>query len=189
LLKIDGEKREDSSLASASPHLASDFSRIPGYTGRNQARAAPNELQVMRAHDMEGPAAEKNIDQLADNGGGPALGPFPPAPLLYPPSPAAPLGPIAATGLNVTVATDIRAASTPTGLPNRIPPRVDTPVSVGITGWSIPMLDVTISVDSNGVDYNYDITTYSFVAPGRYTIHWQMGGLHSNTLELEIVAS
>jgi hypothetical protein len=42
-------------------------------------------------------------------------------------------------------------------------------------------------LDSPGVDYNYDITTYSFVVPGRHTIHWQMGGLRSNTLEIEIV--
>ena len=44
-------------------------------------------------------------------------------------------------------------------------------------------------LDSPGVDYNFDITTYSFVAPGRHTIHWQIGRLRSNTLELEIVNS
>ncbi len=43
-------------------------------------------------------------------------------------------------------------------------------------------------LDSPGVDYNYDITTYSFATPGRHTIHWQMGGLRSNTLELDVVA-
>jgi hypothetical protein len=42
---------------------------------------------------------------------------------------------------------------------------------------------------SPGVDYNFDITTYSFPVPGRHTICWQMGGLRSNTLELEIVNS
>jgi hypothetical protein len=40
---------------------------------------------------------------------------------------------------------------------------------------------------SPGVDYNYDITTYTFDAPGRHTIQWRMGDLRSNTLELEIV--
>lgn len=44
-------------------------------------------------------------------------------------------------------------------------------------------------LDSPGVDYNYDITAYSFAAPGRHTIHWQMGGLYSNTIKLEIVTS
>lgn len=40
---------------------------------------------------------------------------------------------------------------------------------------------------SPGVDYNYDITTYTFDAPGRHKIHWQMGELRSNTLKLEVV--
>lgn len=43
-------------------------------------------------------------------------------------------------------------------------------------------------INSPGLDYNYDITTYSFPTPGRHTIHWQMGELRSNTLELKIVA-
>lgn len=44
-------------------------------------------------------------------------------------------------------------------------------------------------LESPGVDYNFDITTYSFETPGRHTIHWEMGGLRSNTLDLEIVNS
>lgn len=40
---------------------------------------------------------------------------------------------------------------------------------------------------SPGVDYNYDITTYTFDTPGRHRIQWQMGELRSNTLELEVV--
>jgi hypothetical protein len=35
-------------------------------------------------------------------------------------------------------------------MPDRIPPRVDTPVAIGITGWMIPMLDVVLSVDGAG---------------------------------------
>ena len=42
-------------------------------------------------------------------------------------------------------------------------------------------------LDSPDVDYNYDITSYRFFEPGRHRIHWQMGELRSNTLELEIV--
>jgi len=44
-------------------------------------------------------------------------------------------------------------------------------------------------LDSPNVDYNYDITSYSFPETGRHRIHWQIGGLRSNTLELEIVAA
>lgn len=40
---------------------------------------------------------------------------------------------------------------------------------------------------SPSVDYNYDITTYTFDAPGRHKIQWKMGELCSNTLELEVV--
>jgi hypothetical protein len=42
-------------------------------------------------------------------------------------------------------------------------------------------------LDSPGVDYNYDITHYSFSEPGRHKIYWQMGELRSNTLEIEVV--
>lgn len=40
---------------------------------------------------------------------------------------------------------------------------------------------------SPGVDYNYDITAYTFDAPGRHKIYWQIGELRSNTLELNVV--
>lgn len=49
-----------------------------------------------------------------------------------------------------------------------------------------PLYDGRV-LPSPGVDYNYDITTYSFEEPGRHTICWQMGELCSNTLELEVV--
>lgn len=42
-------------------------------------------------------------------------------------------------------------------------------------------------LQSPGVDYNYEITTYTFDAPGRHAIQWRMDDLRSNTLELEIV--
>jgi hypothetical protein len=35
-------------------------------------------------------------------------------------------------------------------MPDRIPPRFDTPAAVGIAGWSIPMLDVVLSVEGAG---------------------------------------
>ena len=42
-------------------------------------------------------------------------------------------------------------------------------------------------LESPGVDYNYDITSYTFDSPGRHTVQWRMGELRSNTLELEVV--
>jgi hypothetical protein len=49
-----------------------------------------------------------------------------------------------------TVPTRIRAASTRAGMPDRIPPRVDTPARVTVAGWHIPMVDVILSVDGGG---------------------------------------
>jgi hypothetical protein len=42
-------------------------------------------------------------------------------------------------------------------------------------------------LDSPAVDYNYDITQYTFSEPGPHTIHWQMGELRSNTLEIDVI--
>lgn len=44
-----------------------------------------------------------------------------------------------------------------------------------------------LMLESPNVDYNYDITSYTFSEPGRHEIYWQMGELRSNLLELEIV--
>lgn len=38
-----------------------------------------------------------------------------------------------------------------------------------------------------GVDFNWEITTYSFDAPGRHEIRWEIEGLTSNTLHVEVV--
>lgn len=44
-------------------------------------------------------------------------------------------------------------------------------------------------VQSPGVDFNYEVTTYTFDTPGPHRIQWRDGGLASNVLELEIVAN
>ena len=44
------------------------------------------------------------------------------------------------------------------------------------------------TLDSPAVDYNYEITRYTFAEPGQHTIYWQMGELRSNTLEIDVVA-
>jgi hypothetical protein len=64
-----------------------------------------------------------------------------------PPTPAPPAPPT----LPLTVAiTHVNANTSPAGMPDRIPPRVDTIVGVGIVGWRIPMAPVTLSIDGAG---------------------------------------
>jgi len=45
---------------------------------------------------------------------------------------------------------NVRAPSTPTGVGDRIPPNVDFPISVTLTGWHPPMAPVRISVQGAG---------------------------------------
>jgi hypothetical protein len=52
----------------------------------------------------------------------------------------------------VTLPGHIRGASTPAAASDRIPPNVDTSVAVAITGWTVPMLDVTLSVEGTSAD-------------------------------------
>jgi hypothetical protein len=42
-------------------------------------------------------------------------------------------------------------------------------------------------LNSPAIDYNFDITAYSFPQPGLYTISWQTGKWKSNTLEIEVL--
>ncbi|MDQ3743681.1 MAG: hypothetical protein M3444_04800 [Acidobacteriota bacterium] len=42
------------------------------------------------------------------------------------------------------------------------------------------------TLPSPAVDYNYDITSYTFDAPGEYRIQWQPGSLESNTLAVTV---
>lgn len=44
-------------------------------------------------------------------------------------------------------------------------------------------------VPSPAVDFNYEITSYSFSAPGKHKIYWKLNSLQSNTLVFEIVRS
>lgn len=77
--------------------------------------------------------------------GGPAAGPAPgPAPA---PAPAAPSPPISIPAPVVTVPTHIRGLASPAGMTDRIPPRVDTPVAVGITGLT---RGITLSIEGSG---------------------------------------
>ena len=43
-----------------------------------------------------------------------------------------------------------------------------------------------VTLESPAVDYNYEITTYTFALPGTHQIYWDLGTLRSNVLTLEI---
>jgi hypothetical protein len=58
------------------------------------------------------------------------------------------------------------------------PPEVEDP-------W-VPVLYDGAVVAGPGVDFNYEITSYTFDAPGRHRIQWQLGALRSNVLEIEV---
>ncbi len=60
-----------------------------------------------------------------------------------------PAPPPPATPVSVAF-THIQAPTSPTGMPDRIPPRINTIVVVGIAGYSIPMRPITLSIDGAG---------------------------------------
>jgi hypothetical protein len=43
-----------------------------------------------------------------------------------------------------------------------------------------------VVLDSPGVDFNYDITTYHFREPGQHTIQWRIGSQASNTITIDV---
>jgi hypothetical protein len=54
-------------------------------------------------------------------------------------------------GVTVSISPSIRGIDSPVSMAsNRIPPRVDTPVNVTISGWQIPMAPVTLSIENAG---------------------------------------
>lgn len=55
-----------------------------------------------------------------------------------------------------------------------------------------PLVPSTYSgrvLPSPAVDYNYDITVYTFAEPGIHRLQWKMGPLESNVIELTIAES
>jgi hypothetical protein len=131
-----------------------DFSRIAVNDSQARASTAPKELASLRPCDMEGVEEAEGAEELDQAAGVPMPAPSPaaappaPSPAAAPPAPIPVPAPVAA--LNVTVPPHVRSASTPLGMPDRIPPRVDTPVAVGITGWHPPMLPVALSIEGAG---------------------------------------
>jgi hypothetical protein len=42
------------------------------------------------------------------------------------------------------------------------------------------------TLPSPAIDYNYEITSYRFTTSGTHTVEWQLGGLRSNTITLQV---
>jgi hypothetical protein len=75
------------------------------------------------------------------------------APLATPPAwPVLPAesAPAAGAVLSVSLPQHIRGWQSPWGTPDRIPPRVDTPVEVGVAGWTTPMLPIILQIERAG---------------------------------------
>jgi hypothetical protein len=63
---------------------------------------------------------------------------------------------------------------------------VTEPAPAGDEPWAPVIYDGPV-LSGPGVDFNYEITTYVFQEPGVHQLHWQLGNLRSNTLQIEIV--
>lgn len=130
----------------ASPRFGHDLSRTSVNDRQLRVGAAPGELAFPRSGDMEGPEEEEiseRVESVDQDDGGP-----PPTP--QPAQTQSAQAPAQLAGVQVTVPSTVRAASTPAGVPDRIPPRIDTPVAVTVTGWHAPWQVVTFSVEGGG---------------------------------------
>lgn len=121
-----------------------------------QSDSLAREARSCGDHDLEAAPTSDSTDELDQDGGGlgspgtavlPPIGPSPsPTPT---PTQALPAPPLALLG--ATLPDHIRSAASPVSMAqDRIPPRVDTPVAVGVSGVHPPMLGMTISVEGAG---------------------------------------
>jgi outer membrane protein OmpA-like peptidoglycan-associated protein len=122
----DGDPDFNEHLSCARARRAEAVLSGPGGAGIDPAR-----VTTERHGPTPGPAADRR--SVVIEAAAPV--PVPPGP---PPTP-------------LTVAfTRVRADTSPAGMPDRIPPRVDTIVGVGVVGWHPPLLPVTLSIDGAG---------------------------------------
>lgn len=63
---------------------------------------------------------------------------------------------------------------------------VSEPVPEGVSDPLIPMIYDGAVLKTPAVDYNYNISLYSFETPGEYKIQWDLGNLKSNTLKITV---
>lgn len=122
----DGDPDFNEHLSCARARRAEAVLSGPGGAGIDPAR-----VTTERHGPTPGPAADRR--SVVIEAAAPV--PVPPGP---PPTP-------------LTVAfTRVQADTSPAGMPDRIPPRVDTVVGVGVVGWHPPLLPVTLRVDGAG---------------------------------------
>jgi peptidoglycan hydrolase-like protein with peptidoglycan-binding domain len=108
-----------------------------------ETASAVTKFQSKHALSPDSRVGHDTMGKLDDLAGG--TGPTPPGPGPVPPSPPPPVVP-----LTVTIG-KVRAPSTPAAMAaDRVPPRVDTAVNVTVSGVSLPMAPVTLSVDGAG---------------------------------------
>jgi hypothetical protein len=129
----------------ASTRFGHDFSRILVHASQVRADAASKEPAAPHHRDMEGPIAEGETMDTDQEIGADATPQNAVSQQVAPP-----LGPTLAPGPTVTLPPHIRGSSSPAGMPDRIPPRADTPAAVTIAGLTIPMRDITLSIDGAG---------------------------------------
>ena len=144
LLQSNAGELQMASSSLASPRFAHDFSRIPVHASQVRAHAAPREPAALRARDMEEPIKEDRSVLTDQDIGADATPPNAVPQQVAPPGPPLALGPI------VPLPRHMRGSSSPAGMPDRIPPRVDTPAAVTITGLTVPMQDITLSIEGAG---------------------------------------
>ena len=145
VLQSNAEEPQGASSTLASPRFAHDFSRIPVSASQVRAHAAPKESAALHERDMEGPIEEGGTMDTDQEIGADAT-----PQNAVPQQLAPPLPPPLAVGPTATLPPHIRGSSSPASMPDRIPPRVDTPAAVTVTGLTIPMRDITLSIDGAG---------------------------------------
>jgi hypothetical protein len=144
VLRSNAEEPQVASTTLASPRFAYGFSRIPVSASQVRAPAAPKEPAAPHERDMEGPIEEGGTMDTDQEIGVDAKQ------NVVARQVAPPLPPPLAVGPTATLPPHIRGNSSPASMPDRIPPRVDTPAAVTITGLAIPMRDITLSIDGAG---------------------------------------
>lgn len=130
--------------------------RPAGAAPRAAAAGVPRYL--LASGDMENSVDDAAVAEADDEDAGmdAGAGPADAGAIAGVPAPASPPTPMQApptAQLNdptASVPSHVRATSTRTGMPDRIPPRVDTPAAVTIAGWIIPMVDVMLAVEGGG---------------------------------------
>jgi hypothetical protein len=145
LSKNNAGEHQVASNSLASSRFAHDLSQVPVQASQMLTHAAPKNLAALRAYDMEEPTEEDGT-RLADQDTGADAT----SPNVVPQQVVPPLAPPLTVGPTATLPPHIRGSSSPAGMPDRIPPRIDTPATITITGLTTPYRDIILSIDGAG---------------------------------------